>query len=220
MRLSSIMHQPVLYVLTHDSIGVGEDGPTHQPIEHLAACRVIPGFHVFRPGDANETSECYRTIFSISDHPAAIVCSRQNMPTLDRTKYASASGVAKGAYVLGDCEGTPKVILMGSGSELQYAVGAYERLSAEGIKARVVSMPCMELFALQPKSYRDQVLPPACSARVAIEAGVAESWYRWLGDGGKFIGMSSFGASGPAEEVYSMFKISTENAYDVAKALL
>lgn len=220
MRLSSIMHQPVLYVLTHDSIGVGEDGPTHQPIEHLAACRVIPGLNTFRPGDANEVSECYRTIFSIGDHPAALVCSRQNMPTLDRTKYAAASGVAKGGYVLGDCEGTPQVILMASGSELQYAVDAYERLTVDGIKARVVSMVCMELFAIQPKEYRDSVLPPACTARVAIEAGVADPWYRWIGSDGAFIGMNSFGASGPAEEVYNKFKITADNMVETAKSLL
>ena len=219
MRLSSIMHQPVLYVLTHDSIGVGEDGPTHQPIEHLAACRVIPGLNTFRPGDANEVSESYRTIFSILDHPAALVCSRQNMPTLDRTKYAPASGVAKGAYVLGDCEGTPQVIVMASGSELCLAVEAYERLKADGIKARVVSMPCMELFAVQSKEYQDSVLPPACTARVAIEAGVADPWYRWIGSYGAFIGMSSFGASGPFNEVYNKFKITADNMYETAKAL-
>lgn len=220
MRLSSIMHQPVLYVLTHDSIGVGEDGPTHQPIEHLAACRAIPGLNVFRPGDANEVSECYRTILSIDDHPAALVCSRQNMPTLDREKYAPASGVAKGAYVLGDCKGTPQVILMGSGSELQFAVEAYERLTSEGVAARVVSVPCMDLFEQQPRSYQDQVLPPQVTRRVAIEAGSALSWYRWLGFDGTFIGMEGFGASGPAEQLYKKFGITADAVYQAAKLLL
>jgi transketolase len=220
MRLSSIMHQPVLYVLTHDSIGVGEDGPTHQPIEHLAACRVIPGLHVFRPGDANEVVECYRTILSIDDHPAALVCSRQNMTTFDRDRFAPAAGVAKGAYVLGDCKGQPQVILMASGSELQYAVAAYEQLTKEGVKARVVSMPCMELFSMQNKAYRDSVLPPGCRKRIAIEAGVAEPWYRWIGDEGEFIGMSSFGASGPFDEVYNKFKITPEHMVETAKKML
>ncbi len=220
MRLSSIMHQPVLYVLTHDSIGVGEDGPTHQPIEHLAACRAIPGLNVFRPGDANEVSESYRTIFSIADHPAAIVCSRQNMPTLDRSKYAPASGTSHGGYVLGDCDGTPDVILMASGSELQFAVAAYERLIAEGVKARVVSMPSLCVFAQQPKDYRDSVLPPACRARVAIEAGIGLSWYPYLGTDGTFIGMEGFGASGPAAELYDKFGITAEHAYQAAKQLL
>lgn len=220
MRLSSIMHQPVLYVLTHDSIGVGEDGPTHQPIEHLAACRAIPGLNVFRPGDANEVSESYRTIFSIPDHPAALVCSRQDMPTLDRSKYQPAAGVAKGGYILGDCEGTPQVILMASGSELQYVVEAYERLTAEGIKARVVSMPCLDLFEQQPKAYRDQVLPPQVRARVAVEAGIAAPWYPFIGTDGVFIGMDRFGASGPYAKLYEKFQITADNAYRTAKELL
>ena len=220
MRLSSIMHQPVLYVLTHDSIGVGEDGPTHQPIEHLAACRAMPGLNVFRPGDANEVAEAYRTILSIHDHPAALVCSRQNMPTLDRSVYASAEGVSQGGYVLGDCDGTPEVILMASGSELQVVVEAYERLIADGIKARVVSMPCLDLFEQQPRTYQDQVLPPECTARVAVEAGIGESWFRYLGFGGAFIGMDSFGASGPSDQLYKKFKITAENTYEIAKGLL
>ncbi len=220
MRLSSIMHQPVLYVLTHDSIGVGEDGPTHQPIEHLAACRAIPGLNVFRPGDANEVSECYRTIMSISDHPAALICSRQNMPTLDRSRYASAAGVAKGAYVLGDCQGTPQIILMATGSELQYVVEAYERLTADGVKARVVSVPCLDLFEQQSKEYQDQVLPPSVTKRIAMEAGLALSWYRWLGFDGAFIGMNGFGASGPSEQLYKKFGITADHAYELAKKMV
>jgi transketolase len=220
MRLSSIMHQPVLYVLTHDSIGVGEDGPTHQPIEHLAACRAIPGLNVFRPGDANEVSECYRTILQIDNEPAALVCSRQAMPTLDRDKYAAASGTQRGGYVLGDCEGTPEVIVMGTGSELQFAVAAYERLIAEGVKARVVSMPSLCLFAKQPAEYREEVLPAACGARVAVEAGVSMPWYPWIGSEGAFVGMETFGASGPFAAVYEKFGIDAEAVYAAAKELL
>ena len=171
MRLASIMHQPVIYILTHDSIGVGEDGPTHQPVEHLTACRAIPGLYVFRPGDANEVAECYRTAMQIDDHPSAFVLSRQNMSTLCRTKYASADNCSKGGYVLSDCEGTPDVILLGSGSELGLCVKAADQLTADGKKVRIVSMPCMGLFEEQSQAYRDQVLPPAVTNRVAVEAG-------------------------------------------------
>ncbi|MEM6468199.1 MAG: transketolase [Planctomycetota bacterium] len=207
MRLSSIMHQPVLYILTHDSIGVGEDGPTHQPIEHLSACRAIPGLYVFRPGDANEVAECYRTAMTVSDHPSAMVLSRQNMPTLCRTKYSPAEGCARGGYILSDCEGTPDVILMGSGSELSLCVSAGEKLTANGKKVRVVSMPCLDLFAEQDEAYQQQVLPPAVTNRVAVEAGIRMSWDRWLGLDGKFVGMAGFGASGPYAKVYEHFGI-------------
>ncbi|TWT65091.1 transketolase [Allorhodopirellula solitaria] len=207
MRLSSIMHLPTLYILTHDSIGVGEDGPTHQPVEHLSACRAIPGLNVYRPGDANEVAECYRTAMLDEDHPAAMVLSRQNMPTLDRTKYASAEGCRRGGYVLSDCEGTPDVILMGSGSELFMARDAAETLTAAGKKVRVVSMPCMDIFAAQDQSYIDEVLPPAVTNRVAVEAGIRMSWDRWIGSAGKFVGMDSFGASGPYDAVYDHFHI-------------
>lgn len=218
MRLSSIMHQPVLYILTHDSIGVGEDGPTHQPVEHLSACRAIPGLNVFRPGDANEVAECYRTAMQIGDHPSAFVLSRQNMPTLDRTKFADVSGCQKGGYVLSDCDGTPDVILMGSGSELCMCVEAAETLAAEGKKVRVVSMPCMDIFAAQDKAYRDEVLPPAVTNRVAIEAGIRMSWDRWIGLEGQFVGMSGFGASGPAPKVYEHFGINAAAVVSAAKA--
>ena len=218
MRLSCIMHQPVTYILTHDSIGVGEDGPTHQPVEHLTACRAIPGLYVFRPGDANEVSECYRKAMTSSRHPSAFVLSRQNMPTLCRTKYESAAGCAKGGYILKDCDGTPDVILMGSGSELNFAVTAGETLEAEGKKVRVVSMPCMDLFAEQDQAYMDEVLPPSVTNRVAIEAGLRMSWDRWIGSHGKFVGMSSYGASGPAEEVYEHFKINPDSVVKAAKS--
>ncbi|TWU40354.1 Transketolase [Novipirellula aureliae] len=217
MRLSSIMHQPVWYILTHDSIGVGEDGPTHQPVEHLAACRAIPGLYVFRPGDANEVAECYRTAMQISDHPSAFTLSRQNMPTLDRTKFAAASGCSRGAYILSDCDGTPDVILMASGSELSLCVEASETLTAEGKKVRVVSMPCMELFAQQEQSYIDEVLPPAVTNRVAVEAGIRMCWDRWIGSAGKFVGMSGFGVSAPYDEVYKHFQIDAEGIAKAAK---
>src|SRR6056297_2041920 len=190
MRLSSIMHRPVLYILTHDSIGVGEDGPTHQPVEHLTACRAIPGLLVFRPGDANEVAECYRTAMQIDDHPSAMVLSRQNMPTLDRNEYAPASGCSRGGYVLADCDGTPDTILMGSGSELWLCVDAAKELTKAGKKVRVVSMPCMDLFDMQDEAYRNEVLPPAVTNRVAAEAGLRMSWDRYLGLDGKFVGMS------------------------------
>ncbi len=218
MRLSSIMHRPVIYILTHDSIGVGEDGPTHQPIEHLSACRAIPGLYVYRPGDANEVAECYRTALGINDHPAAFVLSRQNMPTLCREQYAAANGCARGGYVLAGGSGKPDVILMASGSELGLCVAAYEKLVADGVKARVVSMPCMELFNAQPKSYRDEVLPPTVTARVACEAGLRMSWDRYLGFEGRFVGMEGFGASGPYDQVYNKFGITAEAVEKAARA--
>jgi transketolase len=218
MRLASIMHQPVLYILTHDSIGLGEDGPTHQPVEHLAACRTIPGLLVFRPADANEVAEAYRTILPISDRPAAMVLTRQNLPTLDRTKYGSAAGVSRGGYVLSDpAEGEPEVILMGTGSEVAICLDTCDKLTADGVRTRVVSMPCWELFDEQDQAYRDSVLPPAVTARVAVEAGVRQGWDRYLGTGGRFVGMSSFGASAPFDELYEHFGITADNVSRVAK---
>lgn len=210
MRLASIMHQPVIYILTHDSIGVGEDGPTHQPVEHLSACRAIPGLNVFRPGDANEVAECYRTAMRINDQPAAFVLSRQNMETLDRSIYASAENCSKGGYVLADCKGTPDLILMGCGSELGLCTEAAKRLTADGQKVRVVSMPCMDIFASQDQQYRDEVLPPSVTNRVAVEAGIRMSWDRWIGSDGKFVGMTGYGASGPYAEVYEHFGINVD----------
>ncbi len=221
MRLSSIMHRPVLYVLTHDSIGLGEDGPTHQPIEHLSACRAIPGLMVVRPGDANEVAVAYRKILSIADHPAALVLSRQNLPTLDRTKFKPASGTAKGGYVLADPpSGQPEVIIIGTGSEIPICVAAYEQLTAAGIKARLVSMPCCEWFDEQDQDYRDSVLPPAVTARVAVEAGVRQCWDKYLGPAGRFVGMSTFGASAPFATLYKHFGITAEHVAAEAKAAL
>lgn len=218
MRLASIMHQPVLYILTHDSIGVGEDGPTHQPVEHLSACRAIPGLYVFRPGDANEVAECYRMAMRMQTHPSAFVLSRQNMETLDRDVYASASLCSRGGYVLSDCDGDPDVILMGSGSELGLCTQAAKTLTDQGKKVRVVSMPCMELFADQGEAYQNEVLPPAITNRVAVEAGIRMSWDRWIGSRGKFVGMDGYGASGPYSEVYQHFGITAEAVVEAAKA--
>lgn len=220
MRLSCIMHQPVIYVLTHDSIGLGEDGPTHQPVEHLAACRAMPGLLVMRPGDANEVAEAYRVAVSETQRPTAMVLTRQALPTLDREKYAAASGVAQGGYVLHDPEGEPQVILMGTGSELELCVQAAEQLAADGVAARVVSMPCVELFLDQDDDYRESVLPSSITARVAVEAGVQQSWDQFLGLQGKFVGMDSYGASAPYQTLYEHFGITTEAVVEAAKDVI
>ena len=213
LRLSSIMHQPVLYIMTHDSIGLGEDGPTHQPVEHMAACRSIPGVLVMRPADANEVSACYRAALSDKKRPTVLVLSRQNLPTVEA---GSVGGDAtKGAYILQDCDGTPDAILMGSGSEVNICVEAAAKLTADGKKVRVVSVPCWELFDEQSADYRESVLPAAVTNRVACEAGIKMGWEKYIGAEGKFIGMDSFGASGPFEELYEKFGITPEA---VAKA--
>jgi transketolase len=210
MRLSSIMHQPVMYILTHDSIGLGEDGPTHQPIEHLAACRAIPGLYVFRPGDANEVLHSYRAALQIHKHPVAMVLSRQNTPTFDPTKLGNAEGTLRGGYVLSDCQGDPDVVLIGTGTEVALCLKAQETLAGEGISARVVSMPCFELFDEQTKEYRDSVLLPHVRVRAACEAGIRQGWDPYIGLEGIFIGMSTFGASAPADQLYKHFKITAE----------
>jgi transketolase len=222
MRLSALMHLPVVYIFTHDSIGVGEDGPTHQPVEHLAAARAIPNLLVMRPGDANEVVEAWRVIMPLTDQPLALVLTRQNLPTLDRKKYASATGVSRGAYVLADSAkgGKPEVILIGTGSELSLCVESYERLAAEGVAVRLVSMPCCELFDEQDEKYRASVLPPEVTARVAVEAGVEQGWRKYLGLEGRFVGMSSYGASGPAEELFPYFGITIDNVVAQARELL
>ncbi len=222
MRLSALMQLPVIYVFTHDSIGVGEDGPTHQPVEHLAAARAIPGLYVFRPGDANEVTEMWRTVMPLTKHPAALVLTRQNLPTLDRTKYASAAGVARGAYVLADAKpGTkPELILIGTGSEVGLCVEAYEKLAAAGVAARVVSMPCWELFDAQDQAYRDSVLPPTVTARMAVETGIEQGWSKYLGLGGKFVGMTGFGASAPFSVLAKYFGFTVDNVVAQANKLL
>jgi len=221
MRLAAVMKLPTLYVLTHDSIGVGEDGPTHQPVEHLAALRAIPGLITFRPGDANEVAEAYRAALSLADRPVAMVLTRQNLPTLDRTKYASAEGTARGGYILADADdGKPDVILMASGSEVSLCVATHEQLTSDGIKARIVSMPSWELFEDQDAAYRNRVLPSAVTARVAVEAGVAQGWYKYLGRSGEFVGMSGFGASAPAGELFEHFGLTVANVVEQAKKVV
>ena len=221
IRLASIMHAPSIVVFTHDSIGVGEDGPTHQPVEHLAAMRAIPGVVVLRPGDANEVAEAWRVIMQLKDRPACIILTRQNLPTFDRTKFAPASGVARGAYVLADADGgSPDVILMGTGSELSICVDAYEKLKTAGVRARVVSMPSWELFEEQDDKYRESVLPSNVTARIAVEAAVKFGWERYLGPRGKFIGMEGFGASAPFATLYKHFGITAEDIVAKAKVLL
>jgi transketolase len=215
------MEIPTIHIFTHDSIGVGEDGPTHQPIEQLPSLRAIPGVLTFRPGDANEVLEAWKATMQFSHEPVIMVLSRQAIPTVDRTKYASASGTAKGAYVLADAPGgKPQVILMASGSEVGLCLSAYEQLTKEGIKARVVSMPCWEVFEHQPQSYRDQVLPPDVKARVSVEQASTFGWERYVGLDGVTIGMKSFGASAPLKELQKKFGFTVENVVSAAKELL
>jgi transketolase len=221
IRLAALMGLPVFYILTHDSIGLGEDGPTHQPIEHLAALRAIPNLLVIRPADANEVAEAYKLIVPLKDRPAALVLTRQNLPTLDRAKYASAAGLQRGGYVLADApDGRPDVLLVATGSEVALCVAAYEKLSAEGIKARVVSMPCWELFDIQPAEYRDAVLPPSVARRVGVELGVRQGWDRYIGRQGQFVGMRTFGASAPTDVLLKHFGFTVENVVAAAKTAL
>jgi transketolase len=221
MRLAALMEIPVLFIFTHDSIGVGEDGPTHQPVEQLAAFRAMPNMLVFRPGDANEVAEAYKVAMQHNHGPSTLVFSRQAMPTLDRQKYAAASGVRRGAYVLADADGgKPEVILLATGSELQWAVGAYEKLKSEGIQARVVSVPCSELFDQQDAAYKETVLPSNVSARVSVEMASTFGWERYIGTKGKAIGMHSFGASAPLKDLLKKFGFDSEHVVAAAKELL
>ncbi|MCU1500280.1 MAG: Transketolase [Acidimicrobiales bacterium] len=218
IRLSALMELPVIHMFTHDSIGVGEDGPTHQPIEQLASLRAMPGLIDLRPGDANEVAEAWRLIMGLRHDPVALLLSRQPLPTLDREKYAPASGLAKGAYVLaGNPDDTPDVILIATGSEVSLAVSAYEQLTADGVNARVVSMPSMELFDRQDQTYRDRVLPPAVTARVAIEQASAFGWDRWVGFHGEVIAMRTFGASAPLKELQTKFGFTPDLVVAAAK---
>jgi transketolase len=218
IRLAALMGLPVIYVFTHDSIGVGEDGPTHQPVEHLAALRAIPHLLVVRPADANEVSEAYKIAMIEKQRPTALVLTRQNLPTFDRTKVAPADGVRKGGYILADAaDGKPDVILIATGSEVSLCLTAYEKLTAEGVKARVVSIPCWELFDEQPAEYRDAVLPPTVPGRVGVELGIKQGWEKYIGPSGKFIGMNGFGASAPFEVVLKHFGVTVENIVAAAK---
>lgn len=221
IRLSALMEIPVIHIFTHDSIGVGEDGPTHQPVEHLASLRAIPGLVTLRPADANEVVEAYRYIMQLTHEPAVLVLSRQAVPTLDRKKYAPASGLAHGAYVLGDPSGgNPEVILIASGSEVSLAVEGHERLLAEGIRSRVVSMPSWDIFDHQSQEYRDSVLPPSVRARVAVEQASTFGWAQYTGLDGRIVGMKTFGASAPLKELQKKFGFHPERVVATAKELL
>ena len=221
IRLSALMELPTLFVFTHDAMGDGEDGPTHQPVEHLASLRAIPGLVTLRPADANEVVEAYRCIMQLRHKPAVLVLSRQPLPTFDRSKYAAASGVAHGAYVLADAPGgNPEVILIASGSEVSLAVNAHETLLAEGIRSRVVSMPSWDIFDHQSQEYRDSVLPPKVKARVAVEQASTFGWERYVGSSGHVIGMRTFGASAPLKELQRKFGFEPDRVVAAAKELL
>jgi transketolase len=218
IRLSALMEIPVIHIFTHDSIGVGEDGPTHQPVEQLVSLRAIPGLLVFRPADANEVAETWRVVMQLTHEPAVLVLSRQPLPTIDRSVAAPASGVSKGAYVLVDAEsGEPDVVILATGSEVALALSAREELAAEGIAARVVSMPCSELFDRQPQAYRNEVLPPSVTARVAVEQASTLGWHRYVGDGGAIVGMHTFGASAPLKMLVERFGFTPDAVAQVAR---
>jgi transketolase len=221
IRLSAIMELPVIYIFTHDSIGVGEDGPTHQPVEHLIALRAVPGLSVIRPADANEVVEAWRVIMQLRKEPAVLVLTRQALPTIDRTKYAAASGVAKGAYVLADAPGgKPDAILMATGSEVSLCLSAYETLTAQGVKVRVVSMPSWDIFEHQSREYRDSVLPPSVTARVSVEQASILGWDRYVGSKGKIIGMHTFGASAPLKDLQKKFGFEPDKVVATVKEVL
>ncbi len=220
IRLACLMHIRPIYVFTHDSIGVGEDGPTHEPVEHLAALRCIPNMISLRPMDANETVSAWRFAIEYNDGPVALMLTRQKLPTVDRTKFPSAENLIKGAYVLAGNSPTPDLLLIGTGSEVQLALGAYEQLVKEGVKARVISMPSWELFERQSKEYRDSVLPPGVKKRIAVEAGVTMGWEKYVGDGGRIIAMTSYGASAPVDTIFKHFGFTVENIVKTAKEIL
>jgi transketolase len=221
LRLAALNHLPVSFVFTHDSIGLGEDGPTHQPIEQLASLRAMPHMWVVRPCDANEVVETWKLAMSRKDGPTTIVLSRQNLPTLDRTKYAPAAGVHKGGYVLSDAAGgAPEAIVLATGSEVAVALAAQDQLAAAGIRARVVSLPCWEAFAKQDQSYRDQVLPPSVTARVSVEAAATFGWSKWVGDRGASVGLDRYGASAPAATIFKELGFTPDNVAQTVRKLL
>jgi transketolase len=220
IRLAALMKQQAIYVFTHDSIGLGEDGPTHQPVEQLTSLRCIPNLLVVRPADANETAEAWRIAIKHRTGPIALVLTRQKLPLFDRTTLGAASGVTRGAYVLADVEGgAPAVVILSSGSEVEIALKAREQLATAGIRARVVSMPCMEIFAQQDAAYRDSVLPRNIP-RVAIEAAHPMSWYRWVGLSGAIVGIETFGASAPYQKLYAEYGITAENLVATVKRVI
>jgi len=221
IRLAALMEIPVIYIFTHDSIGVGEDGPTHQPIEQLISLRSIPNLITLRPGDANEVIEAWRLIMQLRHNPAVLVLSRQALPTLDRTRYAPASGLAKGGYILADSAGgKPEILFLATGSEVALAIDVYEKLTAEGVRARVVSMPSWELFEAQPSQYRDTVIPPDVTARISIEQGSTMGWALYHGSGGRAIGMRTFGASAPLKELQKKFGFTPDSLLGAARELI
>jgi transketolase len=221
IRLSAIMELPVIYIFTHDSIGVGEDGPTHQPIEHLIALRAVPGLTLFRPADGNEVVEAWRVIMQLKKEPAVLVLTRQALPTIDRSKYASAAGVAKGAYILAEAQGgKPEAILMGTGSEVSLCLSAYETLTSQGVKVRVVSMPSWDIFEHQSREYRDSVLLPEVTARVSVEQASILGWDRYVGSKGKIIGMHTFGASAPLKDLQKKFGFEPDKVVSAVKEVL
>lgn len=221
VRLAALNELPVIFIWTHDSIGLGEDGPTHQPVEHLASLRAMPGFTLIRPGDANEAAEAWRVAMTYRDGPVGLVLSRQKLPVFDRQRYAPADGLARGAYVLAEASaGAPRLILIATGSELGLAVEARDRLEGDGVPTRVVSMPCWQFFDRQPKEYREAVLPPSVPARLSIEAGVSLGWKNYVGDGGDSVSLERYGASAPGETVLAELGFSVDNVVARAKALL
>jgi transketolase len=221
IRLSALMEIPVVHIFTHDSIGVGEDGPTHQPVEQVASLRAIPGLLVIRPCDANEVVEAWRLIMGLRHEPAALVLTRQALPTLDRSIHAPASGLARGGYVLADAQsGPPEVIILATGSEVHLALSAYDQLTAEGVRARVVSLPCWELFDQQPQEYRDSVLPPDVEARVAVEQASTLGWHRYVGTRGAVVGMDTFGTSAPLKDLLTKFGFTPEAVTRAARECL
>ncbi|MFH5833626.1 transketolase [Halalkalibaculum sp. DA384] len=220
IRIAALSEIPSIFVMTHDSIGLGEDGPTHQPVEHLSSLRAMPNLLVLRPADANEVSWAWKAAIEHDEGPSMLVLTRQNLPTYDREKYAAAENTLKGAYVLSDSDSKPDIILIGSGSEVQYAMEAQQTLAEEGIAARVVSMPSWSLFEQQSKKYRDQVLPPDIKARISIEAGSTHGWHKWIGSEGVAVGIDHFGASAPYETIYQEFELTPERLVEEAKDLL
>lgn len=221
IRMAAIMQTPSIFIFTHDSISVGEDGPTHQPVEQISALRSIPNLQVFRPCDANETLEAWRHIISLEEVPAAIVLTRQPLPTLDRTKYGSAQGLHRGAYLIaGSIAEAPDVILMSSGSEVHIMLEAHERLCQEGVKVRSLSIPTFGLFKSQPQEYIQQLLPKSCRARVSIEAGRSDTWDSLVGIDGEHVGMVSFGTSGPCKKVMEAHGLTAQSVVDMAKRVM
>jgi len=221
IRLSALMELPVIHIFTHDSIGLGEDGPTHQPVEQLASLRAIPGLDVIRPADANEVVEAWRCAIDRHHQPVALVLTRQNVPVIDRSRYAPAEGLRRGGYVLADPEGgDPELILIATGSEVALALVAYEELREEGVRARVVSLPSWELFDRQDQAYRDAVLPPAVRARVSVEEASTVGWDRYVGFDGVKIGMHTFGTSAPLKDVQTKFGFTPDKVAEAAKELL